>query len=122
MPDRVLLSVERANPSLGVADLGLDAAHAAGGVDQLLVELGTILSERRYLGFELVLRLGSALLLLTHRVELLRALLDGIARLLWRGGGGLRGGRRLGQAWRWADGNKARDRDDRGSYRVTELS
>src|SRR5438445_17821 len=80
LPDLVLPAVEGTNASLGCANLGLDAAHATGGVDQLLVELRAILAERGNFALQLFLGLGGALLLRAHRVELLLALLEGIAR------------------------------------------
>ncbi|MGY3078317.1 hypothetical protein ACVWZZ_004725 [Bradyrhizobium sp. LM6.10] len=52
----------------------------AGGVDQLLIELGAVLAERGDLGLELGLRFLRALLACAGGLELLLALLDRIGR------------------------------------------
>ncbi len=82
-------AVERAQPGFGVADLGLDAAHLGGNVDELLVELAAVLSDRRDVGLELFLQFRGVLLLRAGGFEFLLALLDGVGR------GGGRGLRRL---------------------------
>ena len=52
--DLLLAAVERAQPRFGVADPGLDAAHLGGDVDQLLVELAAVLSDRGDIGLQLL--------------------------------------------------------------------
>ena len=59
----LLARIERPQPRLGIADLGLDAAHLGGDVDQLLIELAAVLSDRRDVGLQLFLGFGRALLL-----------------------------------------------------------
>ena len=81
---------------LGLADAGLDAAHLGGDVDQLLVELGAVLTDRRDIGLQFLLQFGR-LGCCAARLQFLLALLDGIGgngRRLLRGGGGLRYRRR----------------------------
>ena len=63
---------------LGLADAGLDAAHLGGDVDQLLVELGAVLSDRRDIGLQFLLQFGRLALLLARGLQFLLALLDGI--------------------------------------------
>jgi hypothetical protein len=75
------------SPRLGIGDPGLDAAHLAGNVDQLLVELAAVLADRGDVGLQLLLQLGRLALLLARGLELLLALLDGVV-----GGGRGRGG------------------------------
>src|SRR5262249_6878734 len=58
----------------------LDGAHLRRSIDQLLVERAAILSDRRDVGFQLLLQLGGATLLDARRFELLLALLDRIRR------------------------------------------
>ena len=87
-------TVERAQPRLGLADPGLDAAHLGGDVDQLLIELGAVLPDRGDIGLQLLLQLGRLALLLARGLEFLLALLDGI------GGGGGRLLRRRGRTAR----------------------
>ena len=76
----LLADIERPQPRLGIADLGLDAAHLRGDVDQLLIELAAVLSDRRDIGLEFLLRVGGVLLLGARGFEFLLALLDGIGR------------------------------------------
>ena len=85
----LLTGVERAQPRFGVADLGLDAAHLGGNVDELLVELAAVLSDRCDVRLELFLQFRGVLLLRASGFEFLLALLDGVGR------GGGRGLRRL---------------------------
>ena len=105
--DLLLAGVERAQPRFGVADLGLDAAHLGGDVDQLLIELAAVLSDRRDVGLELLLHFGGALLLRAGGFEFLLALLDGVGR------GGGRGLRRRCAATCAAAGEQARCRQSR---------
>ena len=76
----LLARIERAQPRFGVADLGLDAAHLGGDVDQLLIELAAILTDRRDIGLELLLGFRRAFLLRAGGLEFLLALLDGVGR------------------------------------------
>ena len=77
--DLLLARIERAQPRFGVADPGLDAAHLGGDVDQLLIELAAILTDRRDIGLEFLPALRPRLLLLRARgFEFLLALLDGV--------------------------------------------
>ena len=78
--DLLLAAVERAQPRLGIADPGLDAAHLGGDVDQLLIELAAILPDRRDIGLQFLLQLGGLSLLLAGGLEFLLALLDGVGR------------------------------------------
>ena len=48
-------AIQRAQPRFGVAYPGLDPAHLGGNVDQLLVELAAVLTDRGDIGFELLL-------------------------------------------------------------------
>ena len=76
--DLLLAAVERAQPRLGVADARLDAAHCAGDVDQLLIELVAVLADRGDLGLQLLLGSAGALLLRARRLEFLLVLLDDV--------------------------------------------
>jgi len=76
----LLAGVERAQPHLGVADFGLDAAHLRGDVDQLLIELAAILPDCRDIGLELLLGVRGAFLLRAGGLEFLLARLESIGR------------------------------------------
>ena len=76
----LLAGIERPQPRLGVVDLGLDAAHLGGDVDQLLIEFAAILPDRRDVGLELLLGFGGALLLGAGGFQFLLALLDRVGR------------------------------------------
>ena len=84
--DLLLAGIERAQPRLGIADPGLDAAHLGCDVDQLLIELAAVLTDRGDLGLQFGLRFRGALLLRAGGFEFLLALLDGVGR---SGGGRL---------------------------------
>ena len=95
--DLLLAAVQRAQARLGLADAGLDGAHLGGDVDQLLVELGAVLSDRRNVGLQFLLQFGRLPLLLARGLQFLLALLDGIGgngRRLLCGRRGLRQRRR----------------------------
>jgi hypothetical protein len=82
-----LTAVERTQPQFGIADIGFDGAYFRGGIDQLLVELAAVLSDRRDFGLQPLLQFGRALLLDPCRLQLLFALLDRIGRNRgWRRG------------------------------------
>src|SRR5713101_2711856 len=72
----LLARVERAQPRFGVAYPGLDAAHLSGDVDQPLIELAVILTDRCEIGLELHLQFRGALLLRAGGFEFLLALFD----------------------------------------------
>ena len=74
------MEIERAQARFGVADPGLDGAYLRGDVDQLLIELAAVLSDRGNIGLELYLRVRRALLLGTGSLEFLLALLEGVGR------------------------------------------
>jgi len=74
----LLAGIERAQPCFGVADPGLDAADLGCDVDQLLIELAAVLTNRRDLGLQLRLRFRCAFLLRPGSFEFLLALLDGV--------------------------------------------
>jgi hypothetical protein len=77
----LLLAVaERTQPCFGVVDAGLDVAHLACDVDQLLIELAAVLADCGDVGLQLLLQLGCLLLLLARGLELLLALFDGLGR------------------------------------------
>ena len=74
--DLLLAAVERPQPRFGVADSGFDAAHLGCDIDQLLIELAAVLSDRGDIGLQLLLQLGGLSLLLARGFQLLLALLD----------------------------------------------
>ena len=74
----LLAAVQRAQTGLGLADAGLDGADLGGDVDQLLVELGAVLPDRRDIGLQFLLQFGRLALLLARGLQFLLTLLDGI--------------------------------------------
>ena len=75
---KALLLVERLETSFGRLDACFDAAHARGGIDELLVERAPIVAERLDLAFELGLVFRRLALLGARRFEFLIALLESI--------------------------------------------
>ena len=75
---KTFLLVERLETSFGRLDACFDAAHARGGIDELLVERPPIVAERLDLAFELGLVLRRLALPGARRFEFLIALLESI--------------------------------------------
>ena len=90
----LLAVVERREAFLALADLLLDGAHAGGGIDQVLVELASVVADRFDVALELGLVVQRLALLGADRVEFLIALLQGVELRLahWRGNGERRRG------------------------------
>ena len=97
------LLVERVEASLARVDFGLDVTHAAGGLDQLLIELAAIPTEHLDFAAQLGLRLCRITLSRHSRIELLIALLEGVG-----GNRRLAGCGRLRQCLRTGDGTSAK--------------
>ena len=74
----LLAGIERAQPCFGVTDPGLDAADLGCDVDQLLIELAAVLTDRRDIGFQFRLGFRCTFLLRPGSFKFLLALLDGI--------------------------------------------
>ena len=92
--------VERAKPGFRVADSGFDGSNLGGDVDQLRIELAAVLTDRRDLGLELLLKFSRALLLCARRFQLLLPLLDGIRQVRARPAAPVGDLRRCGDAGR----------------------
>ncbi len=75
-PQRPLAVVELRQALLSVGDALFHAADAGHGVDDLLVELAAVVTDRLDLAFELGLVIERLLLLGAHRLEFLIALFD----------------------------------------------
>src|SRR6185312_7094280 len=78
--DLLLMFIERAQSRFRICDAAFDVAHAGGNVDELLIELASVLADRGDIGLELRLLVGAALLLLPSSLELLLALLQRVGR------------------------------------------
>ena len=74
----LLAGIERLQPCFGVADPGLDAADLGCDVDQLLIELAAVLTNRGDIGLQLRLGFRCTLLLRPGGFEFLFALPDGV--------------------------------------------
>jgi hypothetical protein len=99
---QMFLIVEWQETRPGRLDTGFDVADTCGGVDQLLVELGSILTQRLDFAPELGLAVCRIALLGAHRIEFLILLLERV-----------RAGRRRRCRWRRSNGGRRRKIRDR---------
>ena len=82
--DASFVFIERLDAGFGGDDLAFDAAQAAGGVDQILVELAAVGAELFDLALERGFVLGRLALRLARGIEFVVALLDGVEFFIGR--------------------------------------